>query len=393
MTMAMARKEHPARGLSAGNPLHVLAALGTFRLLELRDPGARMGWFSGDDGGTHPRYETTLGKNDVGKALAESFGWQEGEEEQREKRAPKRSKGDAKGEEDQKSTKNPRRERLKERFPVVFEEVPVEAKASDADGTSDGASSTPPQGAAQDSGEDRKRGMQEALRIARPPADFRRMALGAISSHWGPQALLLQEELVAAFGCDACIEKKKNTVTPSLLSFSNGGSGKYLLKDFKNCALRATPESVARTLFGPSPNVDVAEEGCFCLNWSPEDCRSHALQWNDPGDSKVKEPCDATANALAFLGLCCVPSAPGKRGLMTAGFSPRGDEWVYPVWEPLLPLAVVRSLLLQNPRQMPQDRGDLALVWWKAKKYAKNHGRPFFAPGIPMVGEERRGRL
>ncbi len=366
MTIQTARQEHCARGLFPGNPLHVLAALGTFRLLDLHDPEAQMGWRLEDDGAFHPLYKTTLEQNDVVKSLAESFGWQQGEEEPGGKCAPQGSKRAAKGEKGQKCQKTPREERLKKLFPVVFEEVPV--KATNGDDTADGGTKKP-----------------EASVIARPPECFRHMALGTLDPQGWSGALLIQEELVAAFGCDACIEEKKNTVTPSLLSFSNGGSGKELLKDFKNCALRVTPESVERTLSGSSPNADVTTSLC----WSPEDRRSHALQWEDP--AKAKEPCDATANALAFLGLCCFPSAPGERGLMTAGFSLRGDRWVYPVWQPLLPLAVVRSLLLQDPRQTFSGKEESpSLVWWEAQRYVVNK-RSFFAPGIPVVGEKRSG--
>ena len=299
--------KHVFEGLAGTNPLQMLAALGTFRLLALVDPGCRMEWIE-RDGTFRPRYRTEGDEGVLLRHLAGCFGWEAGEETGK------------------------RTERLETLFPVVV-------------------------------GRDV---------IKRPVEDFRKQALEVLDGPRGG-ALPLQDELLAAFGSDG-VADGQGEIHWSLFSFSNGGSGKYLLKDFRNCACWVTTKSLENTLKGQR-NDDPQTSLC----WDPSDFRSYAHQYGEPGDRKNRVGCDGTVNALAFLGLCLLPSFPAPVGLHSVGITVRKDRWIWPLWLFPLGLEVCRSLLASRPGtggRNPQIR------WFQAERFSSNK-RFYFRPSTP----------
>jgi hypothetical protein len=175
--------------------------------------------------------------------------------------------------------------------------------------------------------------------VAVSPALFRSYARRAIGFDGGVGDRAVARQL-AALGSDACLENGK--VEPTPFSFSNGGSGQALLKDFRALAADCTAGKIAGSLIR---GVRDDEPGTN-LNWDPGALRSAAYQWSDPSDPR-KSPKEraVAANALAYFGLGLVPCFPGRRGLAAVAFD-GGFTW--PIWEPLLGSEVVAALLAQS---------------------------------------------
>ena len=339
--------EHECPGLDGGNPLLFLSSLGVFRLLCLHDPNACIRWLPGET--YHPVFRTNMERDTLCEELARDFGWESYESEGSANETCIRKRKSVKsggGKEEE-----PRTVRLRTHFPVVF------------------------------SGDI----------IKRPVPDFRELAEKAAeaSSVW-PDALPIQDELVSAFACDGIIEKSSKSgeipgVAPSLFSFSNGGSGKCLLKDFRTCAIRVKKNTVRNLLWNDEKNEDYVTS----LNWDPASQRSYAFQYGDPGDQKNSVPCDATANALAFVGLTVFPSMPVRNGISTVGISSRGESWVWPLWKPFLQLCVLRSVLntkLETEKNSHLPEKDI-LVWQSVQRFSLNK-RYFFTPSIPVMSSK-----
>jgi hypothetical protein len=339
--------EHECLGLDGGNPLLFLSSLGVFRLLCLHDPEACIRWLPGET--HHPVYRTNMERDALCDVLARDFGWEPSESVAPEigTNSKKRKTAKSAGKKEEET----RAARLKALFPVVF--------------TGDV--------------------------IKRPVADFRELAERSVKapSEW-PDALPIQDELVSAFACDGVIEKKSKNgeipgVAPSLFSFSNGGSGKCLLKDFRTCAMRVKSGAIRNVLWNEEKNEDYVTS----LNWDPASQRSYAFQYGDPGDQKNSASCDATANALAFVGLTVFPSVPGRNGISTVGLSSRGEAWTWPLWRPFLQLCVLRSVLNTRPEAekssfLPEKD---VLVWQSAQRFSLNK-RCFFTPSIPVMNSK-----
>lgn len=169
-------------------------------------------------------------------------------------------------------------------------------------------------------------------------------------------------------------------VAPTPFSFSNGGSGKYLLKDFANCAEYATEDSVRSLVGGPLR----AEDKQTSLLWDPADQRSYALNWADPGDSKNKASCNATANALAFLGLCFLPVVPSGSRAAAIGMDRRARAFTWPLWSAPAESGTVRALLahpgLHDASSLaPGDRARGIDAVYRSRRFFLNK-RPFFSP-------------
>jgi hypothetical protein len=54
------------------------------------------------------------------------------------------------------------------------------------------------------------------------------------------------------------------------------------------------------------------------------------------------------ANLLAYRALSLFPSAPGRRGLKTAGWSGEGELFTWPIWKSPAAVDTVRSLILST---------------------------------------------
>jgi len=169
------------------------------------------------------------------------------------------------------------------------------------------------------------------------------------------------------------VPDKNGLLEPTAFSFSNGGGQQFLLKDFLSLVSLTTPEAVRCSLLG--------EPGrflwCTSLNWDPMALRSYAHQWTEP-ESMPKET-DVAANALAFLGLGCLPVVPGPHGNLTVGFRAEGRTFRWPLWGKGLFLETVGSLLSQDlsVQEEAADRGVSAV--FEAKRFSSNK-RLYFSP-------------
>ncbi len=192
---------------------------------------------------------------------------------------------------------------------------------------------------------------------------------------------------LAALGTDACTENNALRATP--FSFSNGGSGKKLLKDFKTLARACTAEKLEASLLLGAPVPD----DLTSLNWDPADLRSYAHQWSDPADTRIKARTDAVANALAYAGLSLLPCFPGRRDLEAVGFLREDGKagFTWPIWEPALGVDVVRAMLatvglpsFAASEATARPRGIVAV--FRSARVNPTGKRNFFAPSTPRVG-------
>jgi hypothetical protein len=200
---------------------------------------------------------------------------------------------------------------------------------------------------------------------------------------------MLQQELAAAMASDAVTDRSEEPgVTPTLFSFSNKQSGKFLLKDFANCALLVSPQTVLNTLTGRVSNRD----NVTTLRWDPIEQRSYAMQWGDPGVKNNRVAADGTLNALAFVGLAAFPSMPLSRYLATTGFGREGANWTWPLWTAPLTWDTTKALLSDSMLQTDEpDRKSLAArsIHEVFRSRRLKIGKPptvqyFFSPSRPV---------
>ncbi len=329
--------EHLGPGLKGNNPLHFLASLGTFRLLYLHDSEARMKWDL--ENNPFPIYQTTLDEKNFCGLLAEDFGWNEN----KFKALKKSSKAEKPKKNPQNKGKNfeaTQANRFFTLYPVIKGKKRIEDYTSE---------------------------------------DFRELSIKLVASQDTTKTFPLQLEILAAFGSDGFL-KGENSICPSHLSFSNGGSGQLLLKDFAQCALHVSPISLQKTFSGEKANDDEVTS----LNWDPADQRSYALLYGDPGNPKNKVPCNATVNALAFLGFSCFPSVPGKKNLHTTGFFKKNKTFRWPLWEPFITFLTMQSLLVANSKA--HLGREPSILWLESERFVLNK-RSFFSPSTLVTTE------
>jgi hypothetical protein len=128
------------------------------------------------------------------------------------------------------------------------------------------------------------------------------------------------------------------------------------------------------------------EKDTASLDWDPSDQRSHAHMAEDPEDTPKRT--DPAANALAFIGLGLLPAIPTPQGLTAMGWK-SNSSWSWPIWEPLLTLPVVASLLAcevlqrEHPDPVPLAAQGVREVL-RCNRINPTKKRPFFSPSIPV---------
>jgi hypothetical protein len=200
--------------------------------------------------------------------------------------------------------------------------------------------------------------------IGVPAEQFRRFA----DPHGGASPRdRLRLLFASAYGSDAVRDARKGTIIPSALSFSNGQGGKLLLKDFRTLADRLTVERLHAALFEPW-RYDDTDEPMF--RWDPLDMRTGAHMATDPGSTETRSM--MAANALAFVGLSFVTTAPRANQLLTSGFRPIDGEshFVWQLWQAPVGADVV-ACMLQQPQLHPAC-GILATFASQRIMYKKN---------------------
>lgn len=220
------------------------------------------------------------------------------------------------------------------------------------------------------------------------PGIFRGKALNVLGA-WRDHRVSVRQ--YAGLGSDACLDKE-GRISPTPLSFSNGASEQRLLKDFRSLAQHCSVAVLDALLVQGAPLL-ATKKGITSLNWDPQDNRSYALMWGDPGDQKNKGAVDVGTNALAYLGLGLLTAVPRLAGLTALGFhGGRGSQttkapsaihgWSWPIWPCALGISVVQSLLATvsggDDMQRLQPRGVVAV--FTAERINPNGQRVFFAP-------------
>jgi CRISPR-associated endonuclease/helicase Cas3 len=172
--------------------------------------------------------------------------------------------------------------------------------------------------------------------------DFRRQVRAlANETSWNNSNALA---LCAAFGSDACINEKKETVSATPFCFITGSGKQYFLDTARQLMdpTRIDTERLKSTLFESWTYADPR----LSMRWDPIEARRYALMDRDP------EPIGSftvwMANLLAYRALALFPSAPRARGLATTGWSSQaeGDSFTWPLWTHPVGPDTVRSLLL-----------------------------------------------
>ncbi len=359
----MPHKEITFRALDGANPLGILAALGAFRIATLHDDEATLHWIN--DGGWRPVVGTQAGEEEYPRqAMAELH----------RLAGPKAC-----------------RKRLGDLRKEVEKVEKLLAKK--------GKKALPPGEAEKRRGdlvrlreemEDLEKATREGAPIVSdpkyekpllPPAHYRDAARRLMETG-DPPTRIGDVDLLAAITCDGLPREKDGLLDPTPFSFSNGGSGKCLLKDFRTCAAHATRSSFARLRESPLPREDEVTS----LLWDPLDQQSYALRWSDPGNRTKSPPqANATANALAFLGLGFLAVMPVGRRIQATAMDPRARQFTWPIWQPPLDLHTVRSLLAHaatlgrdNTQRAREAKRGIAAVY-AARRFFLNK-RPFFSP-------------
>lgn len=172
------------------------------------------------------------------------------------------------------------------------------------------------------------------------PEDFRDMVAALVSSNDPVDREAL--EMLAGFASDACLDGNgRLAATP--FEFTTGASHQWFLDSVRQLVARVSSEGVREALFGPWRYRDKG----LSMRWDPVDDRRYALLDRDPTASDNKPRTVWMANLLAYHALALFPVAPRGRELVAAGWShtAAGLTFTWPIWDSLLPLDAVRSLL------------------------------------------------
>lgn len=156
-------------------------------------------------------------------------------------------------------------------------------------------------------------------------------------------------DLLAAFASDGCLhrsptKRKEGKLAPTPFSFISGSGHQDFLETVRGLLQRVTPERVSSILFSP---WRYDEEG-LSMRWDPVEDRRYALMDRDPTASDNKPRTVWMANLLAYRALALFPSAPGRRRLLTTGWTrdATGESFVWPLWIHPADRDTIRSLLL-----------------------------------------------
>jgi CRISPR-associated endonuclease/helicase Cas3 len=162
-------------------------------------------------------------------------------------------------------------------------------------------------------------------------------------------------DLLAAFASDAYLEKS-GRVAATPFCFITGSGHQYFLDTVRQLMQEVTAERVRVVLFEPWTYSDEK----LSLRWDPIEDRRYALMDRDPTASDNKSRTVWMANLLAYRGLALFPSAPGRRGLETTGWSAAGELFTWPIWEHGADPDTIRShLLLSDLESDVPDRPTL----------------------------------
>jgi len=181
---------------------------------------------------------------------------------------------------------------------------------------------------------------------------------------------------------------KGNLVAASAFSFSNGQSGKNLLRDI--CELIRSeflPDRLKQDLQGEN------KRPAKSLRWCPHERRTAAYRGHDPGaktkgDEMKDNPC---LNVLAFFGLSFYPVVDRVGASRTLGMfsDKRRTFFTWPIWTTPLGVDSVVSILHLNeihvrkiPKASTLARGISRI--WRSERVVEEKSL-YFAPALPVT--------
>lgn len=173
-------------------------------------------------------------------------------------------------------------------------------------------------------------------------------------------------DFAAAFGCEAAVDARgaEPQVRDTAFRTMSGAGHQHFLAFMRNILATVEAKHLEAALFGPWSYDDPVKNAT--LRWDPQDDVRYALRWNNPSGDRERERCGSMlgANALAIHGLPLFPALPVGKRLVTTGFRGTGSRdtaWTWPIWEPPVPLDVVRSMLaLSELQEDSPPRDELA---------------------------------
>lgn len=172
-------------------------------------------------------------------------------------------------------------------------------------------------------------------------------------------------DFAAAFGCDATVTDT-GVIQDTALRTMAGAGHQHLLGFMRNIVEATQSEHLENALFHPWRYKDPLQN--LSLRWDPADDIRYALQWRNPsGDPSRKSGGSMLgANRLAIEGLPLVVTAPVGVRLETTGFRGKRSSdtfWTWPIWEPMLSMDSVRSVLaLKDLRDFTPNREKLLRI-------------------------------
>jgi hypothetical protein len=167
-------------------------------------------------------------------------------------------------------------------------------------------------------------------------------------------------DFAAAFACE-CItrrnSKKQQVVETTDLQLVSGQGHQDFLAIARKIVNNTTAYHLEKALFQPWRYDDPVK--MHTMRWDPIDDIRYALRWRNPEGDPAREKRGSMlgANRLAIEGLPLLPTMPDGSELRTTCFtgqSSRDTFWIWPIWQALLPLDVVRSLLALRELQLPE---------------------------------------
>jgi hypothetical protein len=180
---------------------------------------------------------------------------------------------------------------------------------------------------------------------------------------------------LAGLACDQMSEGNKLVYTP--YSFSNGGGGQCLLKDFRNCAINTRLPHLLGTLRGKPHNVTTVGS----LGWDPSDQAHYAMQWAAPKDANKKgtKKVDPAVQALAYIGLSMLTAVPQTKLTAIGWHRIDGHKGIcWPIWDAALTLDTVQALLAMDLTQAGPTTGITTRFHCAVQN--PNGKRNFFSP-------------
>ena len=148
-------------------------------------------------------------------------------------------------------------------------------------------------------------------------------------------------DFMAAFGCDAIIDKKSGQIRDTSFRTMSGAGNQHFLESMKKLAGLTTAADLTHALFEEWAYTDEQPS----MRWDARDDRRYALRWRNPSGDPPRTV--RGANRLAIEALRLLPTAPVGKGIATTGFrrESTGNHFTWPVWDSPLSVDAVRSVL------------------------------------------------